>query len=65
MHKQEEPGQIPDTAGERNQNTQGKSELLRNHPFPTVPWFAVVRLLYIFSTLKQHMHISVYEQTFV
>lgn len=31
MHKQEEPGQIPDTVGERDQNTQGKSEPLRKY----------------------------------
>lgn len=29
VHKQEEPGQIPDTAGERDQNTQGESQAHR------------------------------------
>lgn len=31
MHKQEELGQIPDTVGERDQNTKGKSEILRKY----------------------------------
>ena len=50
MHKQEEPGQIPDTAGEGDQNTQGKSEGLTKCSFPQVYRFVHIMLPhYIFK----------------
>ncbi len=51
MHKQEEPGQIPNTAGKRDQNTQGKTEALRKYYFPRVYCSPVIRLLYVLKTV--------------
>lgn len=60
VHKQEEPGQIPDTVRERDQNTQGKSEVLFSQEFTGFQLLGFLQ----FMCLKHDTHIHLYKHIF-